>query len=1075
MSASQTTDTTSPAADQPAPAPSTGGAGSPSGLQRALVAIAALLTLLTPFLFGSSDVESVGNELVGDGLMLVTQHPVTRLAPNDPSVLPQALTTDWWGDLRPGTKLYRPIPTFLLGLTSTVASTGQVDPMTGLKYAYNIDDPGSSGLPFKFLMVAGKIICALLVLELAYALTKSRPTAFLAGLLFAVLPVHGHTVYDVGGLATLTATAFGLAAWIAWLRAGDRPLSNLPALAGCAVATLCAALSMEIAFLFPLVFFAADIGRKGAGSLMDGVRFAASKAGGLAVVAGALAVAIGLNLAMTGQLMPRYLPGAEVENPLIEAGALTRIVDGLRLAIGGLPVMFGINPFASTAIGFSADYSAPQIAVGGSPFAVANLIGLAAWAGALGLVVVLFKRCRSRAALLLAMLVALLAQAHLVAPAGDLFSERLLFFPSAILAVILAATLAPLLGRLGQVPGQAVAGVLALVLVWFSVSRADTYSDERNLWRITSRTTAEDSSRAHFNYGRTLLRDDSPSSAKVALRRAIESTNEGASNDHTLARALLARALMMDGEDAEAVEPLEEALAIQLEREGETWERSEWDGFARDDRTDVLLWQLTSLKVDRGIDPEGHLAYLDGLLDAGYESPYVHLYRGDTLRRLERVDEAEAAYRAGLEIEPVFSIVRRLGRTLRLQGRNGEAEVLYQEHLARIDGGQGATDNQRMEFLFQSADLAFEKGDFARAEQLLDEMEELGPTGSQRFRALVMRSELLTEKPIAATDRFERMVVAIERKDQAAKTLREAVTTWATNDELTRYAWQKYSSLLYDLSRYTAAANVLRPVVMETDSPTMRARLGECMFWRAEAQNAWATPLGAQCEQHLRRAADDLYEQLRGAEEAEVRPTGTDYLYATGLYADTRLLHLRALKALGDAEGFESVLRTEQDRSAESFGPLLVRLYHEIETGIYEEARTTLADLTARYPEAQGLADNVREALAVLEERLIEIGSEPTAEALRHCADIQFRLKNYEGAANAIAESIVLAQGDPIQLSLSRLKASEIQLKLRGPSEALTLVEDAINALGDANAQIEIQLLQQRRLLQTMLGREIES
>lgn len=1075
MSASQNPDTSTSAADQPSTAPAAGGPQAPNGLQRALVAIAALLTLLTPFLFGSNE-ESVGNELVGDGLLLVTQHPVTRLAPNDASVLPQSLTTDWWGDLRPGTKLYRPIPTFLLGLTSTIASTGQVDQMTGLQYAYNIDEPGSSGLPFKFLMVAGKIICALLVLELAFALTKSRPTSFLAGLVFAVLPVHAHTVYDVGGLATLTATAFGLAAWIAWLRAGDRPLSNMKALVGCAVLTLLAALSMEIAFLLPLVFFAGDIGRKGEGSLADGVRFAAGKLGGLGLVAGALAVAIGLNLAMTGQLLPRYLPGAEVENPLIEAGAVTRIMDGLRLAIGGLPVMVGVNPFASTFVGFSADYSAPQIVVGSSAFGVANLIGLAAWAGALVVAAVLFKRCRTRAALLLALLVSLLAQAHLVAPAGDLFSERLLFFPSAILAVLIAATVAPLLGRFGEKPGQAIAGVLALVLVWFNVSRANTYSDERNLWRITSRTSAEESSRAHFNYGRTLLRDDSPSSAKVALRRAIESSAvDGEKNEHTLARALLARALMMDGEDLEAVEPLEEALDIQLEREQRTWARNEWDGFARDDRTDVLLWQLTSLKVDRGIDPEGHLSFLDDLLTGGYASPYVHLYRGDTLRRLERQDEAEAAYRAGLEIEPVFSIVRRLGRSLRLQGRDGEAEVLYQEQLARIDEGTDATDNQRMEFLFQSADLAFEKGDFATAEQFLDQMEALEPIGSQRFRALVMRSELLTEKPIAATNPEERQIVLVERKDQATKVLRTAVTSWAANDELTRYAWQKYSRLLYELGRYTAAANVLRPVVMETDSPTMRARLGECMFWRAEAQNAWATPLGVQAEQHLRRSADDLYEQLRLAEESENRPTGADYLFAVGLYADARLLHLRALLALGDADGHEAALRDEQANSAESFGPLLVRLYQEIETGIYEEALGTLADMAARYPESEPLVQSVRGAIAVLEERLVEIGSAPTPEALRHCASIQLFLKNYEGAANAIAEAIVLSRENPVELAASRATASQIQLKLRGPSEALTLIEDAISALGDNNAQLMASLLQQRRLYQAMLGREIES
>lgn len=1067
MSASQTTELSpSDAAASIEPA-------SPSGLQRALVAVAAFLALLTPFLFTfDAGQESVGNELVGDGLLLVTQHPVTRIAPNDASVLPRAFTTDWWGDVRPGTNLYRPVPTFLLGLTASVAATGQFDATSGLKYAYDIRNPGSSSLPFKFLMVAGKIICALLVLELAFALTRSRPTAFVAGLIFAVLPVHGHTVLDVGGLATLTATAFMLMAWIAWLRAGDRPLANPAALAGCALATLLAALSMEIAYLLPFVLFAADVGRRGSGSFVDGVRHAASKLGGLAVVAVALVVALVLDVTITGQLLPEYLPGSEVSNPLITAGVATRVLDGLRLAIAGLPVMFGINPFASQPIGFSADYSAQQIGVGASAFGVANLIGLAAWAAAIALVVVLFKRCRTRAALLLAMLVALLAQAHLVAPASDIFSERLLFFPSAILAVLVGSIVAPLLGRLGSKPGNAIAVVLAVVLAWFSVQRADDYRDERNLWRITSRTTADLSSRAHFNYGRTLLFEDSPSSAKVALRRALDPDDDGTKNDHTLARALLARALMMDGEDAEAVEPLVEAIEIQLERQGGTWSRTRWDAYARDDRTDVLLWQLTTLRADRGLDVEGHLSFLDELLARGYESPYVHLYRGDTLRKLDRTEDAERAYRDGLAIAPVFSIVRRLGRSLRMAGRDGEAEALYQEQLARIDGGSDASDSQRMEFLFQSADLALEKQDWERATELLDRMEELGPTGSQRFRARVMRSELLTDGPIAATDPTERQVISLERKNEATRLLREAITSWATNDELTRYAWQKYSTLLYELGRYTAAANVLRPVVMETRSPTMRARLGECMFWRAQAMNAWSTPLGAETTLQLGRASDALLEIARDLRELRETMGGGEYMYTSSQYADTRLLHLRSLRAMGDAEGYESMLRTEKELAAQEMGPLLVRLYNEIEVGSYDEALTTLADMEARYPESLAFASSVREALSVLESRLIEIGSEPTPEALRHTAEIQFRLKNYEGASNAIAEAIVLSQEQPEELALARALASRFQMKMRGPSEALILIEDALNALGDANPELQRDLQDARRVIEAMLGRD---
>lgn len=1070
MSASKTPDQSRPAdsgqpsssSDRPEAEVAAAAAG-PSALQRALIAVAALLTLLSPFLLTFNEAQrSVGNELVGDGLLLVSQHPVMRSAPVDSGALLDALSTDWWSDLQPGSALYRPVPTFILGLTSIVASTNQ-------DFAYNLLEPGTSGLPFKFLMVAGKIICALLVLELAFAFTKDRRIAFLAGLLFAVLPVHGQTVLDVGGLATITATIFSLAAWLAWLRAGSGKSS---ALIGCAVFTLLAALSMEFAFLLPLVFLAGDVGRAGKGGLGDGFRFAAGRLGAVVPVVVALLVAVGLRVAMTGQLLPQYLPGSEVENPLIAAGVFTRLMDGLRLAIAGLPVMVGINPFASEPIGFSADYSAPQIALG-SAFGMANVIGLAAWALALGTVAFVFSRCRTRGALLLATLVALLAQAHIVAPMGDVFSERLLFFPSAILAILLASLVAPVLARVGSMPGNAVALAAAAVLAWFGIARADAFSNDRDLWRITSRTTAEASTRAHFNYGRVLLREDSPSSAKTAFERAISPVNGEPSTGHTWARALLSRALLMDGEDAAAAEPLVEAIAIQIEREGGAWSPSRWDNVLREDRTDILLWQLTSIRVDRGVDPEGHLEYLDSLLAGGYQSPYVHLYRGDTLRNLARVDEAEQAYRDGIAIEPVFSIVRRLGRSMRLQGRDGEAEVLYQTQLARMKEGANSSPTQRMEFLYQSADLAFSKGDFDSATQLLAEIFILDPRDSLRFRSLLLQAEILTDEPIEAATPLEHQITRLERLDEAAKLMREACTTWAVNDELTRYAWQKYTSLLYELGRYTAAANALLSFVSESDSPTMRARLGECLYWQCEMNNSWAGPLGETTATQLDEASVALGEAARRSYAQRANLGGQEYLAISGMYADTRLFHLRALLRMGDAARFEEVYRAELDRSTAEFGPLLVRIYREVEVGSYEDARTSLADMLDRYPESQLFVDNVRRLLGDLEQRLVIVGSNPTPEALRACAELQFGLKDFKGAQIAAAEAIRLSIGDPVEEALSRAIAAEFEQKVRGPSQSLKLIEDAIAALGDASPELADMLQQRRRLLYAMLGREL--
>ena len=94
---------------------------------------------------------------------------------------------------------------------------------------------------------------SVLVFLVARALVRSAPAALIAGLLFAVHPVHVESIALIAGRTDLWAAVFVLAAALMWARtAGDgRPATPATLIAG-GLAVALAALSKEVGFLAPI-------------------------------------------------------------------------------------------------------------------------------------------------------------------------------------------------------------------------------------------------------------------------------------------------------------------------------------------------------------------------------------------------------------------------------------------------------------------------------------------------------------------------------------------------------------------------------------------------------------------------------------------------------------------------------------------------------------------------------------------------------------------------------------------------------------------------------------------------------
>ena len=779
----------------------------PATWQRMGVALVAVMFLIWPFLYAPAARTggSQGAELVRDGRALVLGNPELTAMARGTGGFGALVTSDWWGGARPELSFYRPLSSALLGLGTVIVGE-----------PYDPAQPKGGAIPFKLFSLALHAIAALLVIELGWRLFRKAPHAIAAGLLFVALPVHADLVLDAGGLALQLGAVFSLASLCVWFGGGrDARGPGVGGAAGAAVLALLGALSHEVAFLLVPVILVLEASRAREGSLATALGGALGRAGLLALPALGLALALGLRLAVGGNLLLAGDLVDPVANPLASAGFLERVLGGLRMAAAGLPAVLGLDPLASRIFGGSPDHSAAQVAAL-SAFSPANLLGVAALLGAVALTFALFPRCRTRGALFLAALVALVLGSNAVFVLPEAFSTRLLILPAALLALFAA----PFLGRLGK-PGLLAALVLALAGGAWLHGEARHWRTPTDLWRHVADNTARQSARAHTELGGLLLGELLHAMGKNSLERAVALAPQ-----HAAAHALLAEAQAANFEG--------EAAAVSMRRAVElVAERSDWRFDPRRDEIapspSLLLWRVNQLEVVEGARaPEDHLAWLDGLIARGYDSPAVELYRARTLLDLGDETGAEAALRRSLEILPTVENVRSLGRLLLNTGRAEAALELYRTMTPKFEGRQ----NLEAELLLHQAGA-----ELALAPQ----------------RALELANRILTEgTDLSAEQRFQANFVAAQalldlggdpvemagHKRRAAEHLTTGLVGYREINEDTYFAMHSLGLLLFAQGHYDRAEAVIRDVLTQREGASQRWMLGTILARTGKYEDA---------------------------------------------------------------------------------------------------------------------------------------------------------------------------------------------------------------------------------------------
>ncbi len=362
---------------------------------------------------------------------------------------------------------------------------------------------GLSAPAFHAANVLLHVACSVLVLLLAGtfvargASSRILDGALIAGLLFAVHPIHTEPVNWVAGAADLGAAAFALAAALLHVgRMGERPVGR--ALAGCAF--LVAMLFKEPAVVLPMVLLVHDL-------LFRPSREARVWGGRIAPYAAALAIYVTLRLNALGGAAPVVAP----EGPEPFAWARS------ALALFGTYVWKTIAPFG---LGFWSPFAAPSgvtdpRVLGGA--AVAFLLAGVAWG---------LRRRAPAVSFAIALFAIPLAPALYLRGLNQgiqaAFAERYLYLSSAGAALAAAIGFEALASR-GANARRFAAGLAASIVLVFGLvtwQRNPVWHDSLSLWADAA-SRHPDNAIARQNHGFALHHASRIEEGQEELRAAV--------------------------------------------------------------------------------------------------------------------------------------------------------------------------------------------------------------------------------------------------------------------------------------------------------------------------------------------------------------------------------------------------------------------------------------------------------------------------------------------------------------------------------------------------------------------------
>lgn len=490
-------------------------------------------------------------------------------------------------------------------------------------------------------IVLHALVCVLLAM-LAARLTGNRWVAFLTGLLFAMHPLHTEVVANVVGRAELLAAMWSCLLLLIYLPAGDvlsgpgprrNPLHGLLVGACFLLALLCketpAALLLGVVALD--VWRWSHWDRNGRPTLWrwlfaQGIRYYVP-----------LLLALGIYLAMRMHavgLMANTRACHPIVNPLVEATIPQRLVTPFMLLAKYFSLTFWparlVSDYSAPSLMPTANLAHPQVLMGLMITAVGGLIVAGRW------------RTWPRAALLVLLFVASYALVANFLRIGTIFGERLFYWPSAFVLMLVSLALVRGWDAVGALPTCRIlrtAGAVALTVacVAMSVRTIVRNPDWKDNIHLALATAADNpgSAKACFWAGSILIhQQQQPAWVSLAVWLLEESVRMRP--DYGAAHFELAKYYGRQQQFAKSY----------------LWlcQSARWQSGTQETRL-VLQAVKDDLKKQK---PESYLPAIEEYLRAHPQDPSGYLAKGVALTTLGRLDEAERVLQDGLALAPGF-------------------------------------------------------------------------------------------------------------------------------------------------------------------------------------------------------------------------------------------------------------------------------------------------------------------------------------------------------------------------------------------------------------------------------------
>ena len=581
---------------------------------------------------------ALDGEFVFDDIVAVAEHPSLSGESIDFGAI---ATEPYWGE-RPGHQrnaVYRPFVT--------------------LSFALNAFGGAPSPAAFRWVNLLLHALATLLAWRFAHALLGDERAALLAGLVFAVHPVHVEAIASAANRTELLAAVAVLGALLCHVRSWAVPAARrMGWWVGTFAWTVLALGSKESAITLPAALLVVD----GVQRAREGRDWRSWRPLSWTPILGSLAL-VGLYLGWRMVILADPFGGATnfADNPMRGADFAGRWGTPFRQLTVAMEVLF--YPAR-----LSADYSFNALALARSMLSWDVLFGLLVALGSGALIV---RHARSRPALaggLALFWVWYALSSNLVILSTIVFAERLLYLPSLGVFIALAAWLAPRLrGERARIAWIAVT-LVCVALGGRSLARNMDWSTDEDLFR-SSLAARPGSARLHVNLGR------------LALDR---------------------------GDDAEARTQLDAARTI-LPRNGQMLynagvlaaREGDHEAAERDYRAAIRAMKgshglssngLCALGVDRK-EPESSLPDCEDAVRLRPQMALAWSNLGRCLGALGRIRDADSAFATALTLEPDnVHVLHHRGSFLQKAQRLTELlEILYRiDALAPSDGARDA-------------------------------------------------------------------------------------------------------------------------------------------------------------------------------------------------------------------------------------------------------------------------------------------------------------------------------------------------------------------------------------------------